>query len=87
LSTRYSSEGIASERLKCIGSSFMSFAVSLFAYCNFPEWGEPLMCQLRNRLLSLQILNAVGRKSGIGEWLSGSDFNPGVSWTPPGKQV
>jgi len=87
LSLESSSEGASAGKLSRMGNSFLTFAVSLYAFSHWPEWGDFLLCQLRNRLLSLQMMNYFGKRVGLGEWLSGSDFNPGVSWIPPGKHV
>lgn len=80
-------DGVSFDCFKEIGATFLSYAISAHAFVCFPAWSEPLLCQLRNRLLTLQYKVSVGKKRGIGELLSGGVFYPNDTWIPPGLDL
>src|SRR5689334_1825255 len=76
------------ERLEMIGDSVLKLIATLHIFTYFPNDGEGVLTAMRTRLISNRhLLNAVASKKKLGQFLSGSVFQPQYAFLPPGKTI
>lgn len=62
---------IDNERLEYLGDAILEAAVSDIIYSHFPQMAEGFMTVLRSQLVKRDMLNGIGEKIGLGQFVKG----------------
>lgn len=71
------------ERAETLGDSFLKYAVSLFLYQTFPDYGEGPLTYLKGKLVGNRNLYYCAKQKQIPGRLNVEDFSPNGNFVAP----